>query len=187
MLLRCIAGLETPDWLYRPEWACYSTQKGINLPSRDRRIGFLFKTTPFSPECGSKHCLWSTTSAQTTTRSTGEQLARVQMQGLGNRYPHQVSGGQQQRVALARALAFNQKFSCSMNHFQPSIPTCSQMEKQLIETLSTYQGVSVFVTHNLEEAYRVCKNLLVLSEGKTGAYGSKENILSGLALSASLS
>jgi len=27
----------------------------------------------------------------------------------------------------------------------------------------------------LEEAW-VCKNLLVLSEGKTGAYGSKENI-----------
>jgi len=49
------------------------------------------------------------------------------------------------------------------------------MEKQLIETLSTYQGVSVFVT-TIWKSYRVCKNLLVLSEGKTGAYGSKENI-----------
>jgi len=28
------------------------------------------------------------------------------------------------------------------------------MEKAASETLSTYQGVSVFVTHNLEEAYR---------------------------------
>jgi len=47
--------------------------------------------------------------------------------------------------------------------------------------------VSVFVTHNLEEAYRVCKNLLVLSEGKTGAYGSKENIFERPCTSASLS
>jgi len=94
----------------------------------------------------------------------------------GNRYPHQVSGGQQQRVALAsfsnstKVLLLDEPFSALDTHLR------SQMEKQLIETLSTYQGVSVFVTHNLEEAYRVCKNLLVLSEGKTGAYGSKENI-----------
>jgi len=98
------------------------------------------------------------------------------MQGLGNRYPHQVSGGQQQRVALARALAIqpevlllDEPFSALDTHLR------SQMEKQLIETLSTYQGVTL-CHHNLEEAYRVCKNLLVLSEGKTGAYGSKENI-----------
>jgi len=39
------------------------------------------------------------------------------------------------------------------------------MEKQLIETLSTYQGVTA-VTHNLEEAYRVCKNLWFFQKAK---------------------
>ena len=106
-------------------------------------------------------------------RRVNDQLARVQLQGLGNRYPHHLSGGQQQRVALARALAIqpevlllDEPFSALDTHLR------SQLEKQLIETLSTYCGVTLFVTHNLEEAYRVCKNLLVLSEGKTAAYGS---------------
>ena len=34
-----------------------------------------------------------------------ELLELVQLEGLGDRYPHQLSGGQRQRVALARALA----------------------------------------------------------------------------------
>ena len=33
-----------------------------------------------------------------------ERLAWVEMEGLGERYPHQLSGGQMQRVAIARAL-----------------------------------------------------------------------------------
>ncbi|MDJ0618463.1 MAG: hypothetical protein QNJ63_17255 [Calothrix sp. MO_192.B10] len=33
-------------------------------------------------------------------------LMVMQLEGLGDRYPHQLSRGQQQRVALARALAF---------------------------------------------------------------------------------
>jgi len=110
-------------------------------------------------------------------RRVNEQLALVQLQGMGKRYPHQLSGGQQQRVALARALAIqpqalllDEPFSALDTYLR------SQLEKQLVETLVTYNGVSLFVTHNLEEAYRVCKNLLVLSEGKTAVYGSKENI-----------
>jgi len=33
-----------------------------------------------------------------------ERLASVELDGLGDRYPHQLSGGQMQRVAIARAL-----------------------------------------------------------------------------------
>src|SRR5205807_2302716 len=33
-----------------------------------------------------------------------ERLAWVELEGLGDRYPHQLSGGQMQRVAIARAL-----------------------------------------------------------------------------------
>jgi putative ABC transport system ATP-binding protein len=36
--------------------------------------------------------------------SAAERLALVELEGLGERYPHQLSGGQMQRVAIARAL-----------------------------------------------------------------------------------
>lgn len=101
----------------------------------------------------------------------------MQLPGLANRYPHQLSGGQQQRVALARALAsqpevllLDEPFSALDTHLR------SQLEKQLVATLSTYQGVTLFVTHNLEEAYRVCSDLLVMEKGKAIAYGPKHDV-----------
>ena len=182
MLLRCIAGLETPTWgrIVLNGRVLFDSKKGINLPSRDRRIGFLFQNYALFPHLSVAQNiafgLQKLPSAE-RKRRVNEQLARVQLQGLEDRFPSQLSGGQQQRVALARALAIqpealllDEPFSALDTHLR------SQLEKQLIETLAAYQGVSLFVTHNLEEAYRVCKNLLVLSEGKTADYGLKENI-----------
>jgi molybdate transport system permease protein len=42
--------------------------------------------------------------------------------------------------------------------------------------LANYGGSTLFVSHNLEEAYRVCGELVVLSGGRTAAQGPKEEI-----------
>jgi ABC-type sulfate/molybdate transport systems ATPase subunit len=106
-----------------------------------------------------------------------EQLLAMQLEGLGDRYPHQLSGGQQQRVALARALAsqpeallLDEPFSALDTHLR------SQLEQQMTATLADYPGVTLFVTHNMEEAYRLCPNLLVLEHGKAVHHGSKYDI-----------
>jgi ABC-type sulfate/molybdate transport systems ATPase subunit len=110
-------------------------------------------------------------------QQVNHQLDLVKMAGLGDRYPHQLSGGQQQRAALARALAtgpelllLDEPFSALDTHLR------SQMEQQLLETLTAYQGITLFVTHNLEEAYRLCENLLVMSGGRAIAAGAKHQI-----------
>ncbi|NET52535.1 MAG: ATP-binding cassette domain-containing protein [Merismopedia sp. SIO2A8] len=86
-----------------------------------------------------------------------------QLQGLEKRYPYQLSGGQQQRVALARALATKPEallLDEPLSALDPYLR--EQVEKQLVKGISTYQGVTLFVSHNLDEAYRVCENLLIL-------------------------
>ncbi len=182
MLLRCIAGLETPTQgcIVLNGRVLFDSKQGINLPSRDRRIGFLFQNYALFPHLNvAQNIAFGLQHLSKSERDwrVNEQLTSVQLQGLEKRYPQQLSGGQQQRVALARALAIqpealllDEPFSALDTHLR------SQIEKQLIETLATYSGVSLFVTHNLEEAYRVCKNILVLSKGKTAAYGSKADI-----------
>ncbi|MBV8882424.1 MAG: sulfate/molybdate ABC transporter ATP-binding protein [Chroococcidiopsidaceae cyanobacterium CP_BM_RX_35] len=182
MTLRCIAGLETPNsgQISLNGRVLFDSQKGINIPSCQRRVGFLFQNYALFPHMTvAQNIAFSLRGLPTVerTRRVAEQIFQLQLQGLENRYPYQISGGQQQRVALARALVaepeallLDEPFSALDTHLR------SQIERQLIEILTAYPGVTLFVTHNLEEAYRVCQNLLVLSEGKTAGYGSKESI-----------
>ncbi|MEM6520269.1 MAG: ATP-binding cassette domain-containing protein, partial [Cyanobacteria bacterium P01_C01_bin.70] len=104
-------------------------------------------------------------------------LDRMGLAGLGDRYPRQLSGGQQQRVALARAIAA-QPDILLLDEPLAALDTYlrSQIEKLLREILSNYDGVTLFITHKLEEAYRLCDNLLVLSQGQIVAQGTKEDI-----------
>ncbi|WLT39255.1 sulfate/molybdate ABC transporter ATP-binding protein [Synechocystis sp. B12] len=104
-------------------------------------------------------------------------MTLVNLEKMGDRYPHQLSGGQQQRVALAWALApepnvllLDEPFSALDTHLR------YELEKQLLKILSGYKGFTLFVSHNLEEAYRICQKLLVLSQGKLVATGDKQAI-----------
>ncbi len=182
MTLRCIAGLETPmsGKIAVNGRVLFDSAQGINVASKDRRIGFLFQNYALFPHLsvaqniafGLQHL-----SESEQKLRVKEQLISVQMSGMENRYPHELSGGQQQRVALARAIApspelllLDEPFSALDTHLR------SQLERELMQTLANYRGITLFVSHNLEEVYRVCKNLLVLAEGRPIAFDTKQNI-----------
>ncbi|NMG20895.1 molybdate ABC transporter permease subunit [Brasilonema bromeliae] len=183
MILRCIAGIETPSSgsIVLNGRVLFDSQQGINLPPRDRRVGFLVQNYALFPHMtvgqNIAFGLPKGLSATAIRQLVETQLIAVQLEGYSQRYPHQLSGGQQQRVALARALAsqpevllLDEPFSALDTHLR------SQLEQQMIGTLSSYEGVTLFVTHNMEEAYRVCPNLLVLEKGKAVHYGTKYDI-----------
>jgi molybdate transport system permease protein len=182
MGLRAIAGLETPDRgrIVLQGRVLFDSERGINLPARERRVGLLFQNYALFPHLtvaeniafGLRHL----EEAERKRRVT-EQLAAAHLSGFSDRYPATLSGGEQQRVALARALAIepealllDEPFSALDTHLR------SALERQLRETLQRYRGATLFVSHNLEEAYRVCENLAVLSSGSVAAYGPKEEI-----------
>jgi ABC-type sulfate/molybdate transport systems ATPase subunit len=182
MLLRCIAGLETPDrgYIRLNGRTLFDSSQGINLPSRDRKIGFVFQNYALFPHLtvaqniafGLREC-----SPSARDRSVAIQLHHLHLEGLENRYPHQLSGGQQQRVALARALAsdpeallLDEPFSALDAYLR------SQLEQQMVVRLTNYDGVTLFVTHNLEEAYRICPDLMVVDNGRAIAQGTKQSI-----------
>jgi molybdate transport system permease protein len=183
MVLRCIAGIETPTKgrIVLNGRVLFDSEQGINLPSRDRRVGFVVQNYALFPNMtvaqNIAFGLPKGLSKLAIKQRVEAQLLAVQLQGLGDRYPHQLSGGQQQRVALARALAsspeallLDEPFSALDTHLR------SQLEQQMVTTLADYQGISLFVTHNMEEAYRVCPNLLVMEHGKAVHHGTKYDI-----------
>jgi molybdate transport system ATP-binding protein len=104
-------------------------------------------------------------------------LEILKLKGMEKRYPYELSGGQQQRVALARALItepeillLDEPFSALDEHLR------NHMLNELQENLSAFQGTTLFVTHNMEEAYRICENISVLSKGNIEASGNREDI-----------
>ncbi|MFZ5969216.1 MAG: sulfate/molybdate ABC transporter ATP-binding protein [Bacillota bacterium] len=182
MTLRCIAGLETPDSgrIVLNGRVLYDAARGINLPSRKRKIGFLFQNYALFPNMTVEENIRFGLGALKPgeqVRKVNEMISMVHLEGLEKRYPSQLSGGQQQRAALARALAIepealmlDEPFSALDEHLR------NHLLKQLMETLSNYRGVTLFVTHNMEEAYRICRELVILSSGKLEAKGKKEAI-----------
>ncbi|MBD2295873.1 molybdate ABC transporter permease subunit [Anabaena sphaerica FACHB-251] len=183
MILRCVAGIETPTKgrIVLNDRVLFDSGKGINIPSRHRKIGFLFQNYALFPHLtvaqNIAFGLPKELSNNNIKLEVEKQLIAMHLEGLGDRYPHQLSGGQQQRVALARALAsqpeallLDEPFSALDTHLR------SQLEQQMTKTLAEYSGVTLFVTHNMEEAYRLCPNLLVLEHGKEAHHGSKYEI-----------
>ncbi|WP_416676839.1 molybdate ABC transporter permease subunit [Egbenema bharatensis] len=182
MTLRCIAGVETPTAgrIVLNGQTLFDAEQRINVPSHQRKISLVFQNYALFPHMTvAQNIAFGLQSLPKPMRSqqVNQQLALLQLEGLGDRYPHQLSGGQQQRVALARALAtepeallLDEPFSALDTYLR------AKVERQLVETLSTYSGVTLFVTHNLEEAYRVCEKLMVMSGGKPIAFDSKHRV-----------
>ena len=183
LILRSLAGVETPSRgrIVLNGRILFDSEKGINLPSRQRRIGFVVQNYALFPHLTVAENIAFGLPQKLPTKIIRQQIANqlelVQLPGMENRYPHQLSGGQQQRVAIARALAsrpevllLDEPFSALDTHLR------AQLERQMIKTLSNYDGVTILVTHNMDEAYRICENLLVMEKGRAIANNSKQKI-----------
>ena len=182
-ILRCIAGLDTPDKgrIVLNGRVLFDSERGINLPPRDRACGFLFQNYALFPHLTiAENIAFGMPSGKSQREIKQEierQLIAVDLPGMGDRYPRELSGGQQQRVALARAKAsepgimlLDEPFSALDTYLR------DKQEKLLRNNLIHYQGVTLFITHNLEEAYRVCPHLLVVDRGRAIAHGTKQDI-----------
>jgi ABC-type sulfate/molybdate transport systems ATPase subunit len=182
MTLRAIAGLETPDRgrIVMNGRVLFDAERRINVAPRERRVGMLFQNYALFPHLTvAENVAFGLRGipAAERERRVAEQLASAHAAQLRDRYPATLSGGEQQRVALARAMAtepaallLDEPFSALDTHLR------SAMERDLRERLAGYRGSTLFVSHNLEETYRVCDELVVLAHGKVAARGSKEAI-----------
>jgi molybdate transport system ATP-binding protein len=106
-----------------------------------------------------------------------DMIKRFRLEGLEDRYPRQLSGGQQQRVALARILAYgpdvillDEPFS-AMDTFLKE-----QLRLELVNSLKDFDGFSVLVTHDRDEVFQFCDELIILDRGKVIAKGDTHEL-----------
>lgn len=116
-------------------------------------------------------------------RSAREQaqhwLERVSLQSYGANYPDELSGGMQQRVGLARALAVDTPILLMDEAFSALDPLIrAEMQDELHALQKQLRKTIVFVTHDIDEAFRLGQHIVILRDGKVEQSGSAQDIRS---------
>ena len=93
------------------------------------------------------------------------------------KYPKELSGGQQQRVGIARAYANSPKILLMDEPFGAvdSI-TRYQLQEDLKQIHRQTDCTIVFITHDMQEAFKLGTHILVMHEGKIQQYGTTEEV-----------
>lgn len=96
--------------------------------------------------------------------SAMEWLARVQLQGFEERFPHEVSGGMKQRAAIARALAPAPSVVLMDEPFGAlDAQTRVLLQEEVARITATAERTVLFVTHGIEEAVFLADRIIVMS------------------------
>jgi osmoprotectant transport system ATP-binding protein len=98
---------------------------------------------------------------------------------LANRYPSQLSGGQQQRVGVARGLAVDPNILLMDEPFGAVDPIVrSDLQQELIRLQRELDKTVVFVTHDIDEAFLLGDQVVILEKGaRIAQLGSPAEIL----------
>jgi molybdate transport system ATP-binding protein len=184
LTLRCIAGLEKPDegQIIVEGTTFFDSEQGINLTPQQRKTALLFQNYMLFPNLTVAENIAAgiprSTSKEETHVLVGKQLKRFGLEGFGKRYPIRLSGGQQQRVALARMLAANpailmldEPFSALDAHLKASL------ELDLLDLFDSFDGTILYVSHDIDEAFRFCDRIAVIDHGSLQELAPTQQIL----------
>lgn len=144
---------------------------GEPLDGINRRAGYMFQSEALMPWRSALENVIAGLEFRgmpdVDARALGEQwLARVGLQGFGDRYPHQLSGGMRKRVALAQTLILDPDIILMDEPFSAlDIQTRQLMENEVLDLWSARRKAVLFITHDLDEAIAMSDRVVVLSAG----------------------
>jgi molybdate transport system ATP-binding protein len=182
LTLHTIAGLVEPDsgTIHLNGVVFFDKKRGVNLPIPHRRVGYVFQEPSLFPHMNVFENIAygiSGLSSEERRRRVRHMIDKMRLSGLEKNFPHQISGGQKQRVALARAfvaspllLLLDEPFASLDN------PVREKLRLDLIRVREEDHVPVVFVTHDVEEAFVLSDEIVVLNDGKVEQIGSKEDI-----------
>ena len=111
-------------------------------------------------------------------RKAQEVLAAVGLEGWEDKMPGELSGGMQQRVGLARALANDPDILLMDEPFSALDPLIRrEMQLELLEIQSKLKKTIVFITHDVNEAFKLGDRVAVMKDGEMIQIGTPEEIL----------
>lgn len=183
MTLRCIAGVVKPDSgrIVLDGRVLFDSEKGIDLPPQQRNVGLLFQNYALFPNMTVEQnvlCALKKEKDPAARKAVcGSALRAMRLEELAHRLPSELSGGQQQRAALARILAgrprilmLDEPFSALDSYLR------EEVEGEVGSLLSNFDGTALLVTHDRDEAYRLCREMIVMDSGEVLRAGTTKEV-----------
>ena len=183
MTLRCIAGIVKPDSgrIVLDGQVLFDSEQHIDLPPQQRGAGLLFQNYALFPNMTVEQNILCGLKAEKNRAARqarcAEMLRAMRLEKLARRYPAQLSGGQQQRTALARILVGNPRILMREEPFSALDSYLrEEVEGEVGSLLSGFDGTALLVTHNRDEAYRLCPEMVVLDSGRVLRTGHTRDV-----------
>ncbi|MBQ3912532.1 MAG: ATP-binding cassette domain-containing protein [Lachnospiraceae bacterium] len=183
MTLKCIAGIEKPDRgrIVLDGRVLFDSEKGIDLPPQERRVGYLFQEGALFPNmsildnviCGIRE----KSTKREKEKTTREMLERMHLSDTEKRRPDSLSGGQRQRAALARILVnkpeillLDEPFSALDAHLR------FELERVVSDTIRELKKPAILVSHNRDEAFRITDKIAIMKDGAIETVGERHSV-----------
>ncbi|MDE2095340.1 MAG: ATP-binding cassette domain-containing protein [Burkholderiales bacterium] len=182
--LQAIAGLLRParGRIVLGGRVLFDSAAGIDLPARERRIGYLFQDHALFPHLSVARNIAFGLTPTLPWRLDGATQARVErvmraldIAALGPRRAHELSGGQHQRVALARALVREPDVLLLDEPFSALDATLRARVRAELEAVRERFGVPmVLISHDLEDVARLADTLVLFEPGRVASVAHRD-------------
>ncbi|WDZ75596.1 choline ABC transporter ATP-binding protein [Ensifer adhaerens] len=108
----------------------------------------------------------------------GEQLDLVNLTKWAGRKVNELSGGMQQRVGLARAFATGAPILLMDEPFSALDPLIrTRLQDELLEFQRRLKKTIIFVSHDLDEAFRIGNRIAIMEGGRIIQCGTPQDIV----------
>ena len=154
----------------------------VHVIAEERSVGIVFQDLLLFPHLSARdNVAFPLRARGATARDANERaLAQLERLGLGARAharPAELSGGEAQRVALARALVAEPRLLLLDEPLSAlDVQARGKIRSLVRETLTTFPGIRLLVTHDPVEAAMLSDRLVLLEEGRVTQTGTPDEI-----------
>ncbi len=182
LTLDLIAGFAQPDGgrVLLNDRLLVDAGTNVSLKPQERGCGYLFQRPALFPHLTVRENLMLAAgrlAKRERHRKVGHLLEVFRLKELAGRMPAELSGGQKQRAAIARCLVAEPEI---LLLDEPSVGLDTTLRHEFYDALAASQAEFavpvLLVTHDLEEAFLLADQMLVLVNGKLAQTGTPRQI-----------
>jgi molybdate transport system ATP-binding protein len=182
-IINAVAGLLTPrsGRIAVNGETLFDTANGINIPTHQRRVGYVFQDARLFPHLTVRQNLTFGRRFSSASRPVATFERIVDLLGivaLLDRRPATLSGGERQRVAIGRALLANPRI---LLMDEPLAALDEDRKAEILPYLErlrdNFDVPVLYVSHAVAEVARLATTIVVINEGRVVRQGAAAEVL----------